>query len=98
MRIQTGFRGNLGSRTFAAGFAGSLRRPKGYGNGRQGGSIAPSCGRMHNSVHAGDWAMNWDAHLNWSEEIFAMLVVLPAPIIFVALLWYFAPRLRRGRK
>ena len=53
---------------------------------------------MHNTVTSGDWAMNWDAHLNWSEEIFAMLVVLPAPIIFVALLWYFAPRLGRGRK
>jgi hypothetical protein len=42
--------------------------------------------------------MDWDAHLNWSEEIFAMMVVLPLPIIVVAVLWYLAPRLRRGRK
>ena len=36
---------------------------------------------------------NWDAHLFWAEEIFAMLIVLPPVLIGVALLGYFAPRL-----
>ena len=39
--------------------------------------------------------MPWDAHLNWSEEVFTMLVVLPVPILLVALLWYLAPRVKR---
>jgi ABC-type molybdate transport system permease subunit len=39
---------------------------------------------------------HWDAHLYWGEEIFAMLIVLPPVLIGVALLCYFAPRIRRG--
>jgi len=42
--------------------------------------------------------MDWDAHLSWGEEVFAMLVILPVPVLLVALLWYVAPRLQRGKK
>ncbi|HEY4126110.1 MAG TPA: hypothetical protein VGM36_15915 [Rhizomicrobium sp.] len=38
---------------------------------------------------------NWDAHLYWGEEVFAMLIVLPPIVIGVALLWYWAPRIGR---
>jgi hypothetical protein len=37
--------------------------------------------------------MQWNAHLDWGEEVFTMLVVLPPPLIAVLLLWYFGPRL-----
>jgi hypothetical protein len=38
----------------------------------------------------------WNAQLDWAEEVFAMLVVLPPVLIFVFLLWYLAPRV--GKK
>jgi hypothetical protein len=37
--------------------------------------------------------MEWNAQLDWAEEVFTMLVVLPPVIVFVALLWHLAPRI-----
>jgi hypothetical protein len=42
-------------------------------------------------------AMDWNAKLDWAEEVYTMLVVLPVPVIGVAVLWYLAPRLYRRR-
>jgi len=41
--------------------------------------------------------MPWDAHLDWSEQLYTLMFILPAPIIVVALLWYFAPRIYRKK-
>lgn len=38
-------------------------------------------------------AMEWNAKLDWAEEVYTMLVVLPVPVIAVAVLWYLAPSL-----
>ena len=42
-------------------------------------------------------AMDWNAKLDWAEEVYTMLVVLPVPVIGVAVLWYLAPWLYRRR-
>ena len=41
--------------------------------------------------------MDWNAQLDWSEEVFAMLVILPPPLILIAILWLVAPRFYRRR-
>jgi hypothetical protein len=41
--------------------------------------------------------MQWNAKLDWAEEVITMLVVLPVPVIAVAILWYLAPSLYRRR-
>lgn len=41
--------------------------------------------------------MEWNAKLDWAEEVTTMLVVLPVPVIAVAVLWYLAPSLYRRR-
>ena len=41
--------------------------------------------------------MEWNAKLDWAEEVTTMLVVLPVPVIAVAILWYLAPSLYRRR-
>jgi hypothetical protein len=41
--------------------------------------------------------MDWNAKLDWAEEVTAMLVILPVPVIGVAVLWYLAPSLYRRR-
>ena len=41
--------------------------------------------------------MDWNAKLDWAEEVTTMLVVLPVPVILVAVLWYLAPSLYRRR-
>jgi len=38
--------------------------------------------------------MEWNAQLDWAEEVFTLLIVLPAPALLVVLLWYLAPRMR----
>jgi hypothetical protein len=38
--------------------------------------------------------MEWNPSLDWGEEVYTLLVVLPVPILFVALLWYLAPRIK----
>ena len=42
--------------------------------------------------------MDWNAQLDWSEEVIAMLVVLPPPLILITVLWLIAPRLYRRRR
>jgi hypothetical protein len=37
--------------------------------------------------------MEWNAQLDWAEEVFALMVVLPPVLLAVALLWWIAPRL-----
>lgn len=39
--------------------------------------------------------MEWNAKLDWAEEVYALLVVLPVPIIAVGVLWSIAPWLHR---
>lgn len=39
--------------------------------------------------------MEWNAKLDWAEEVYTLLVVLPVPIIAVAVLWLIAPWLHR---
>lgn len=39
--------------------------------------------------------MEWNAKLDWAEEVYTMLVVLPVPIIVVGVLWAIAPWLHR---
>ena len=41
--------------------------------------------------------MDWNAKLDWAEEVTTMLVVLPIPVIIVAVLWYLAPSLYRRK-
>ncbi len=41
--------------------------------------------------------MDWNAKLDWAEEVYTMLIVLPVPVIAVALLAWFAPALYRRR-
>ena len=41
--------------------------------------------------------MDWNAKLDWAEEVYTMLVVLPVPVIGVAVLGLLAPRLYRRR-
>ena len=41
--------------------------------------------------------MEWNAKLDWAEELYTMLIVLPVPVIVVAALWFIAPRLHRRR-
>ena len=41
--------------------------------------------------------MDWNAKLDWAEEVTTMLVVLPVPVIGVAVLWYLAPSPYRRR-
>jgi hypothetical protein len=41
--------------------------------------------------------MDWNAKLDWAEEVTTMLVVLPVPVILVAVFWYLAPSLYRRR-
>jgi len=41
--------------------------------------------------------MEWNAKLDWAEEVYTMLIVLPVPVIVVATLWYLAPWLYRRR-
>ena len=42
--------------------------------------------------------MEWNAKLDWAEEIYTMLIVLPVPVIAVAVLCYLAPWLHRRRE
>ncbi len=42
--------------------------------------------------------MEWNAKLDWAEEVYTMLIVLPVPVMAVALLAWFAPALYRRRK
>jgi len=37
--------------------------------------------------------MAWNAQLDWAEEVFALMVVLPPALLLVAMLWWIAPRL-----
>lgn len=39
--------------------------------------------------------MDWNAKLDWAEEVYTLLVVLPVPIIVVGVLWSIAPWLHR---
>ena len=39
--------------------------------------------------------MEWNAKLDWAEEVYTLLVVLPVPIIAVGILWSIAPWLYR---
>ncbi len=39
--------------------------------------------------------MEWNAKLDWAEEVYTLLVVLPVPIVAVAILWSIAPWLHR---
>lgn len=39
--------------------------------------------------------MQWNAKLDWAEEVYTLLVVLPVPVIAVAVLWSIAPWLHR---
>lgn len=39
--------------------------------------------------------MDWNAKLDWAEEVYTLLVVLPVPIIIVGVLWSIAPWLHR---
>jgi len=39
--------------------------------------------------------MEWNAKLDWAEEVYTLLVVLPVPIIAVGVLWSIAPWLYR---
>ena len=39
--------------------------------------------------------MEWNAKLDWAEEVYTLLVVLPVPIIAVGILWSIAPWLHR---
>ena len=41
--------------------------------------------------------MEWNAKLDWAEEVYTMLIVLPVPVILVSILWYIAPLLHRRR-
>lgn len=41
--------------------------------------------------------MPWNAKLDWAEEVYTMLIVLPVPVIAVGILWYIAPLLHRRR-
>ena len=44
--------------------------------------------------HGGGEPM-WDAKLNWAEEIYTMLIVLPVPVLLVTGLFFLAPWLHR---
>lgn len=48
-------------------------------------------------THENEGSMDWNAQLDWSEEVFAMLVILPPPLILIAILWLVAPRFYRRR-
>ena len=39
--------------------------------------------------------MEWNAKLDWAEEVYTLLVVLPVPIVAVGVLWSIAPWLHR---
>ena len=39
--------------------------------------------------------MPWDAKLDWAEEVYTLLVVLPVPVVVVAALACLAPWLHR---
>lgn len=39
--------------------------------------------------------MEWNAKLDWAEEVYTLLVVLPVPIVVVGVLWSIAPWLHR---
>jgi hypothetical protein len=39
--------------------------------------------------------VEWDAKLDWAEEVYAMLILLPVPVLAVAVLWLIAPWLHR---
>jgi hypothetical protein len=41
--------------------------------------------------------MVWNAKLDWAEEVYTMLIVLPVPVLAVGLLAWFAPALYRRR-
>lgn len=42
--------------------------------------------------------MDWNAQLDWSEEVLTLLMVLPPPLILIAALWLIAPGLYRRRR
>lgn len=39
--------------------------------------------------------MEWNPKLDWAEEVYTMLIVLPLPVVVVGVLWYIAPWLHR---
>jgi hypothetical protein len=39
--------------------------------------------------------MDWNAKLDWAEEVYTLLVILPVPIIAVGVLYGIAPWLHR---
>ena len=39
--------------------------------------------------------MDWDAKLDWAEEIYTMLMVLPVPVLLVTGLFFLGPWLHR---
>jgi hypothetical protein len=39
--------------------------------------------------------VDWNAKLDWAEEVYAMLILLPIPVLAVAVLWFIAPWLHR---
>ena len=39
--------------------------------------------------------MEWNAKLDWAEEVYTLLMVLPVPILAVSVLWSIAPWLYR---
>ena len=39
--------------------------------------------------------MEWNPKLDWAEEVYTLVVVLPVPIIVVGILWSIAPWLHR---
>ncbi len=42
--------------------------------------------------------MEWNAKLDWAEELYVMMILLPVPVIVVAGLWFIAPWLQRRRQ
>jgi hypothetical protein len=42
--------------------------------------------------------VEWNAKLDWAEEIYTMFVLLPVRVIAVAVLWSIAPGLQRRRE
>lgn len=41
--------------------------------------------------------MPWNAKLDWAEEVYAMLIVLPVPVLLIGLAAWFAPALYRRK-